>query len=400
MAGPLEGIRVADFTRGIAGPHATKLLADYGADVVKVEPPGGDPSRGWGPFKDDRPTIETSAPYLWLNTSKRGITANLEAGGGIEVARRLIAQSDVVVEDYAPGELARLGLDLDALRRERPALVVCSMTPFGQTGPYATLVATDLILQAMGGAMHQTGHVEREPLRLGGNFAEWHGGLAGALAVLLAVYRAEETGEGDRIDLSIYETQMGGKDRRQIRLLGYAYAQIVAKRDAGAFAICSGVRPCQDGFINLLGNGPRLPVVLRMIGRDDLAARPEVEGPDSELPQALVEEIEAAYLGWTLQHTMREALAIAQSHHILGGTVHTIEDVLRDPTFRERGLWEVIDHPATGPIEYPGRPFIMSDSPRPPARRAPLLGEHTVEVLTALGYEAADIGRMRTAGSI
>ena len=398
--GPLEGIRVADLTRGIAGPHATKLLADYGADVVKVEAPVGDPSRHWGPFKDDRPQLEASAPYLWLNTNKRSVTANLEEATGVEVARRLIAASDVVVEDFAPGALAGLGLDLDALRAERPALVVCSMTPFGQVGPYATLLATDLILQAMGGAMHQTGHAEREPLRLGGNFAEWHAGLAGTLAVLMAVYRAEETGEGDRIDLSIYETQAGGKDRRQLRLLGYAYAGLVAKREAGAFAICSGVRPCQDGFINLLGNGPRLPVVLRMIGREDLAERPEVRGPESELPQALMEEIEAAYLGWTMQHTMREALAIAQSHRILGGSVHTIEDVLRDETFRERGLWEVIDHPATGPTEYPGRPFIMSDSPRPPARRAPLLGEHTIEVLTDLGYSQTEVAYMRSAGSI
>src|SRR5690606_14331250 len=137
------------------------------------------------------------------------------------------------------------------------------------------------------------------------------------------------------------------------------------------------------GFINLLGNGPRLPTVLRMIGRDDLAERPEVHGPEELLPPELVEEIEAFYLAWTLDHEMRDALEIAQQHRILGGTVHSIADVLADPTFRERGLWEVIDHPVAGAVEYAGRPFIMSDSPRPPARRAPLLGEHTVEVLTS-----------------
>ena len=401
MPGPLEGIRVADLTRGIAGPHATKLLADYGAEVTKVEPPSGDPSRSWGPFKDDVPNPETSAPFLWLNTNKRSITADLTSLAGVEVARRLIARCDVVVEDFAPGELVSRGLGLETLRRERPALVVCSVTPFGQDGPYATMLATDLILQAMGGAVYATGHEERAPLALGGTYAEWQGGLAAALAVVMAVYRAEATGEGDHVDLSIYETQAGGKDRRQLALLAHSYAGVITRRHGTAFAICSGVRPCRDGFINLLGNGPRLPAVLRMIGRDDLAERPEVHGPEELLPPELVEEIEASYLGWTLEHEMRDALEIAQQHRILGGTVHSIADVLADPTFRERGLWEVIDHPATGPVEYPGRPFIMSDSPRPPARRAPLLGEHTVEVLTTeLGYSSEDVRSLRSVGAV
>ena len=401
MTGPLDGVSVADLTRGIAGPHTTKVLADYGALVTKVEPPDGDPSRHWGPYKDDVPNVEASAPFLWLNTNKRSITADLSTTGGVEVASRLIGQSDVVVEDFSPGELASLGLDLDALRAKQPALVVCSMTPFGQTGPYATLVATDLVLQAMGGAVFYTGHADREPLRLGGNFAEWHAGLAGALAVLMAVYRAETNGEGDRIDLSIYETQAGGKDRRQIQLLAYAYAGIVRRRLGTAYAICSGIRPCQDGFVNLLGNGPRLPAMLRIIGRADLLERPEVTGPEAAMPQELVEEIEASYLEWTMQHTMREAVETAQRHRLPAGGVFTIADMLADPVFRGRGLWETIDHPATGPIEFPGRPFIMSDSPRAPARRPPLLGEHTIEVLTGeLSYGHDEVDRLRAAASV
>jgi crotonobetainyl-CoA:carnitine CoA-transferase CaiB-like acyl-CoA transferase len=376
MPGPLEGIRVADLTRGIAGPHTTKLLADYGATVTKVEPPEGDPARHWGPYKSDLLNPEASAPFLFLNTNKRGVVADLRREEGREAVRRLIAASDVVVEDYAPGELARLGIDLDALRAARPALVVCSITPFGQTGPYAAFVATDIVLQAMGGAMHATGHAAREPLRLGGSFAEWHAGLAGALAVLMAVERAETTGRGEHIDLSIYETQAGGKDRRQLALVAHAYSGLITRRHETAFAICSGARPCKDGFINLLGNGPRLPAVLRMIGRADLLDRPELRGPEECIPADLVEEIETSYLAWTMEHTMREAVAIAQAHRILGGSVHTIADVLADPVFRERGVWEMVDHPATGPVEYPSRPFILSGSPRPPMRRAPLLGEH------------------------
>lgn len=377
MPGPLAGIRVVDLSRGIAGSHATKVLADYGALVTKVEPPGGGPLRHRGPFKDDVPNLETSTPFLFLNTNKRSVVADLREPEGRMLARRRIAEADVVLEDFAPGELHRLGLDLGTLRADRPGLVICSITPFGQTGPYAGYTATDLVLQAMGGAMYSTGHAAREPLRLGGSYAEWHAGLAAALAVLLAIERAEATGQGDHIDLSVYETQAGSKDRRQLALLAHAYSGVVTRRHEVAFAICSGVRPCSDGYVNLLGNGPRLPAVLRMIGREDLLGRPELRGPEDRIPADLVEEIEASYLAWTLAHTMREALAIAQEHRILGGVVYTVADVLSDPEFRARGLWETVDHPFTGPIEYPGRPFTMPASPRPPARRAPLLGEHT-----------------------
>ncbi|MEE8338383.1 MAG: CoA transferase [Dehalococcoidia bacterium] len=396
---PLTGVRVADLTSGVAGPHATKLLAGFGAEVVKLEPPDGDPARGWGPFKNDRPDPETSAPFLALNTNKRSAVADLATPAGLDLARRLVARSHVVVEDFAPGAMAAMGLDLAAAREQRPELVVCSITPFGQDGPYAGMTGSDLILQAMGGAMYSTGHSDREPLRLSGNYAEWQAGLAAAFAIVSALLRAEAGGGGDHIDLSIYETQAAGKDRRQLNLLAYAYAGTIARRRDTAFAICSGVRPCVDGFINLLGN-QRLPELMRLVGRDDLAARPALALPADEMPPGFVDEVEAAYLTWTMQHTMREALALAQEHRILGGTVHSVADVYADPSFRERGFWETIDHPSTGPLEYPGRPLIMSDSPRPPARHAPLLGEHTTEVEQELDdTDPAPTGAPRPAAS-
>ncbi len=383
MPGPLEGIVVVDLTRGTAGPHATRLLADYGATVTKVEPPGGDPARTWGPFPDGAPDIEASAHFLALNTGKRSVVADLTTTDGLATIEGLVERADVVVEDFAPGELAAAGLDLAAVRRERPGLVVCSVTPFGQSGPYAGLLASDLVLQAMGGAMYQTGHLDREPLRLSGEYALWQAGLTAAFAIVLAVYRAELTGHGDHIDLSTYETQAGGKDRRQLNLLAHAYSGEVAKRRETAFAICSGVRPCTDGFINLLGQ-QRLPDLMRLVGRDDLADLPEVNGLARLIPAETIEQMEAAYLVWTTSHTMREALAMAQERRILGGTVHTIADVLEDPAFRDRGFWDAVDHPVAGTLDYPGRPFVMSDSPRPTRRRAPLLDEHAAEVAAEL----------------
>ena len=166
MTAPLEGLRVLDLTTGIAGPHATKLLADFGATVTKLEPPGGDRARHEGPFPGDGPNTEASAPFLLFNTNKRSVVADLESFDGIELARRLARVSDVVLEDLTPGRLAELGLDLEELRADRPELVTCSITPFGQTGPYAGLPESDLVLQSMGGAVYATGHAEREPLRL------------------------------------------------------------------------------------------------------------------------------------------------------------------------------------------------------------------------------------------
>jgi crotonobetainyl-CoA:carnitine CoA-transferase CaiB-like acyl-CoA transferase len=382
-SGPLEGIRVLELAGGVAGPHAGKLLADYGATVTKVEPPGGDRARHEQPYGDGPPNPETSPAFLWLNTNKRSIVADIESEDGRDLVRRLIARSHVVIEDFAPGRLAALGLAPDDLMREHPGLVVCSITPFGQDGPYAQLPESDLVLQAMGGEMYATGHADREPLRLAGDFALTHAGIAAALAVTLAVLRQEQTGVGEHIDCSIYETQAGGKDRRQLNLLAHAWTGHVARRRGEGFTVASGVRPCTDGYINLLG-GQRLPQLLRMVGREDLAARPELSGQPHEMPRELIDEIETAYLAWTTRYTMREALAIAQEHRVLGGAVYTVADALDDPTYRERGAFERIEHPEAGALDYPSRPFIMSETPRPPARRAPLLDEHRAEVLKEL----------------
>lgn len=376
----LSGLRIVDLSRGLAGSHATKLLADYGADVVTVEPPSGDRARRYGPFPGDQPEIEASAPFLWLNTNKRSVVADRRQPEGQALIRRLVAYAEVLVEDDAPGEPDWHGLEPAALRAARPALVICSITPFGQTGPYARYQATDLVLQAMGSAMHATGHPEREPLALGSRYAEWHAGLAAALAIMLAVYRAEATGAGDQIDLSIYETLTAGKDRRQLALVSHAYTGLITRRQQATYGICCGIRPCADGYINLFGNGPRLPALLRLIGRADLLAHPAIGLPEDQMPAALIEEIESAYLEWTLRHEMRRALALAQAQHILGGAIYSVADLLGDAVLGGRGAWERIDHPATGPLDYPGRPFVMSDTPRPPARRAPLLGEHTATV--------------------
>ena len=384
MSGPLTGMHVLDLTTGVAGPYATKLLADHGADVTKVEPLGGDPARRDGPFFRDQPHPEGSGRFLYLNTNKRSIVLDLTNVEDRALVQTLVERSDLVVEDLPPGGLAELGLGYAALDRLRPGIVLVSITPWGQSGPYLDYQLTDLVAQAMGGPMLWTGSAEREPLRLGGGgaLALQQAGVVAALAAMIALYRRQATGEGDHVDVSIYETQAGSRDRAQPYVVNHVYNGIEPKRQLKGTAVASGTRPCANGFVNINGSGARLSAFLRMIGRDDLAADPDLRERSRTPP--FFEEVETAYLQWLMEHSKAEAAAIAQSHHLLAAPVNAIPDLLVDPHVRGRGVWETIDHPQTGPIEYPGRPFIMSGTPRPPARRAPLLDEHRAEVLKNL----------------
>lgn len=398
----LEGVRVLDLTHFIAGPFCTKLLADYGAAVLKVErPPAGDPARSIGPFYRDQPHPEGSALFLHLNTNKRSITLNLKTAEGHAAARRLAAKADVVVENFRPGVLDRLGLGYDTLRRLNPRVVLVSISNFGQTGPYRDLKATEITAYAMGGAMNATGHRSREPLKLGGNVVQYHAGAVAAYAAMVALWRAELTGEGDYVDVSIYETQAGCRDRRTVYLTAYAYTGETAGRPDSSTRLASGVRPAADGYVNLVGSGTRLPRLLRMIGREDLLDAAQTLSRNVAADPETAAQVEQSYLAWLQQHPKAEALAIAQRHRLVGGMVNTIADLFTDPHFLERDPWDTVDHPHTGPVRYPGRPFIMSETPRRPARRAPLLGEHTEEVLCGeLGYREEDLPRLREQGVI
>ena len=398
----LDGMRVLDLTSGVAGPYATKLLADFGAEVVKVEAPGGDRSRAEPPFFEGKPHPDGSVRFLFLNTNKRSVVADLEAAEGAALARRLAARSDIVIEDFAPGRLSELGLGYDELDRLRPGIVLVSITPWGQTGgPYASYAQTDIIAQAMGGRMLWTGSTQREPLKHAGAFAQLQAGAVAALATLAASHRQETTGVGDWVDVSIYETQAGSRDAVTPNLTAYSYTGAEPLRLGDSTTMASGVRPCKDGFVNILGVGGigRLDSFLRMIGRDDLVGDEGLSLSPLLIEPALVEDVETSYLAWLMQRTKREAVAEAQAHRLLAGAINTPADLLADPHFRDRGVWESVDHPHTGPVEYVGRPFRMSATPRHLARAAPTLGQHAAEVERELEAEADGTRGLERAGA-
>ena len=376
MAGPLVGVRVLDLSREVAGAYATKLLADYGADVLKLEPPGGGPLRCFGPFPGDDPHRERSGLFLHLNTNKRSRVLDVTDPANAGRVRALATEADIVVEDFAPGDPASWGWGWDALAAARDDLVLLSVTPFGQTGPYRRYRASEITLQGFGGPMHMTGHASLGPLKHAGHFAGYHAGIIAAFAATLVRLRVEAGGAGDRIDVSIAECQASSRDRRSTALLAASYAGVGGRRGATALRVAAGVRPCADGYVNIMGAGPRLPSLLRLIEREDLLEHPDISAPMTLMPPALAEEIEAAYRAWLRERTKREIIPLAQEQHLPCGALQTTQDLLEDPHFRSRGLWEPIDHPEAGRLHYPGRPFLLSATPRPPARPAPLLGEH------------------------
>ena len=376
MAGPLAGTRVLDLSRGVAGHYATKLLADYGADVLKLEPPEGDPLRRFGPFPGDEPHPERSGLFLHLNTNKRSRVLDVTDPENASKVGALAAEADIVFEDFPPGSAVVSGWGWEALSAERDDLVFVSITPFGQTGPYRGYRGSEITLQAMGGPMLATGHPSLGPLKHAGHYAHYHAGIIAGFAAVILRLRVEAGGEGDRIDLAVNECQAGSRDRRSAALLAASYAGVGGGRGATALRVGSGVRPCADGHVNLHGAGPRLPGLLRLIGRTDLLEHPEIDAPATLMPPALAEEIESSYGAWLAHRPKREIIPLAQQQNLPCGALQTAKDLLEDPHFLAREVWEAIDHPEAGRLDYPGRPFIMSATPRPPAQRAPLLGEH------------------------
>ena len=369
----LSGLTVIDLTRGVAGPYATKLLADQGADVIKLEPPAGDTTRQFGPFPGDEPHPERSGLYLHLNRGKRSVVVDPKSAEGAETIRGLAATAHLVVEDYAPGDAKQWGWGYDVLSRINPRLVLVSVTPFGQTGPYRDYRGSELTLQAFGGALYTNGHETREPLKLAGHFANYHGALMLTFAALTALRRAEVDGEGDWIDLSLYECQAGCRDRQcmYVTMAGYCGVSM-GRAQSSVVRLGAGVRECADGYVNIMGAATRLPKLLTLIGRPDLIERPGIAGPTGTVPASLVEEVESAYQAWLAPRYKSEVVAAARGAGLLAAAVNTVGDVLEDPHFEARGIWEVIDHPHTGPLRYPGRPFMLSASPNREPSRAPL----------------------------
>ncbi|MCE2456893.1 MAG: CoA transferase [Dehalococcoidia bacterium] len=402
----LSNIRVLDFTQTIAGPYCTKLLADYGADVIKVERPGtGDGARSLGPFPKDEPHPEKSGTFLHLNTNKRSITIDLTTAQGQEIARSLASQVDVVVESFRPGTMESFGLGYEELSELNPALTYTSISNFGQTGPYRDWRGSEVIFYGMGGELYSTGVAEKEPVKLGGTVGLYQSGVMAAFATLGAVLGSKVDGSGQHIDISLMEVQTGSIDRRMSMLMAYQYNGEITERvplgDAsGAGGYPAGVYPCEDGFFQITGGGKYFERVRNMMGNPEELSGEEWLSPAAQADEDMQGLFEAYFYPWLLDRSKHEAWSQAQASRVLCGPLNTMADYLNDETFRGRGAFEEVDHPVAGTFTYPGRPFMMDASPWSIRRPAPLLGQHTEEVLTELGMSRGEVESLKSEGVI
>ena len=401
----LSDVKVLDLTWHIAGPYCTKLLAGYGAEVIKVEKPGeGDPTRRMGPFFKDDPHPEKSGLFLHLNTNKKGITLNLKSATGKKILKALVSDADILVESFSPRVMPSLGLDYQTLEQINPKLVMVSISNFGQSGPYRDFRASEIVEYAMGGEMYSTGTADREPLKLGGNVTQYQAGTVAAVATMGALYGAECQEVGQHVDVSIMETQAGSTDRRIIYLLGYACAGVLTTRwppprEAVRMMILpQGVYPCKDGFINTLSLPQWWPRYLEAMGMPELKDDPRFQNIFSAEAGM---EFDAIWYSWLADHTREELFEIFREARIASAPVNSPEDLLKYAHLKERQYFTEIDHPETGKVTYPGAPFKMTETPCQAMHPAPLLGQHNEEIYCKLlGYSREDLVKLRESGVI
>lgn len=399
LAHALSSIRVVDLTHYIAGPYCTKLLADYGAEVIKIERPEiGDGARTLPPFFGDQPGRERSGLFFFLNTNKQSVTLNLKTPRGRTILLQLVAQADVVVDNFRPGVMARLGLAREELERVNPRLVSVSIANFGTSGPYREYQLTDSVAYALGGWMYPMGEPDRPPVQPGGAFGQYIAGLYAAIGALQAVRTRDATGEAQSVEVSIQEALIA---TTLYDFVAFSYAGFVRKRSGRQFHLGFPnlvTLPCADGYVGIHAGLPhQLQALLELVGRSDLAAEPRYRTLAGLGAHA--QELHEALLPWVRQRGKWEIYHAAQARGIPVAPIPSPAEVVEWVQLKERQAFVEVEHPEGGTVKIPGPPFREAGQPPWPLRRAPLLGEHTEEIVCGkLGYSAAEVQALRAAG--
>ena len=402
MNGPLVGWRVLDLTQGIAGPYATKLCSDYGADVIKVERPGlGDVARRIGPFPGDDPHPERSGMHLHLNSGKRSVTLDLKTATGRAILLQLAARADLVVESFRAGTLERLGLAPERFAEANPAAALARISNYGQTGPLRDWDADDLLLYAASGVLQVTGEPTREPVAIGLYAPLFLGGGIAAAHAMGAMRAAHRDHQQEVVDVSLHEALAGSMDRGGPNLVSYQYtgALMVERRERVLIsALPSGVFPAADGYIQVTTQTNWFDRFCRVIGKPEWITDPRMTSNLND-PLAIGDEVEAAFYEWLLPRTKQQAMEEAQAEGWPLSALNTPADVFRDPHFAARGFFQRVELQLGGTVTLPGLAVRFGGTPGE-MRRAPMLGEHNVEVLGELGYAPREIAALRAQGAI
>jgi len=392
---PLKGVRVIEMGQLIAGPFAGKTLGDFGADVIKIEAPdGGDPLRNWRMMKEG-----TSVWWQVQSRNKRSLALDLRSSEGQEIARKLVAEADVLIENFRPGTLEGWGMGWDALSQLNPGLVMLRISGYGQTGPYRDLPGFGMIGEAMGGLRHLTGEPGRVPVRCGVSIGDTLAALHGVIGILTALYhRKVNGGQGQVIDVALHEAVFNVMES-----LIPEYSAFGAVREPGGSAL-PGIAPsnayrCRDGIVLVAGNGDSIfKRLMHAIGRPDLAEAPDLANNAGRV--ARVDEIDGAIGAWTAEHGVAEVLETLGQARVPAGKVYTARDIAEDPHYRAR---DMILKQATRDgydVEVPGIVPKLMGTPGGIRSAAPHLGEDTDAVLREVGLTEEQIAALRTRGVV
>jgi len=393
--GPLQGLKVIEMGQLIAGPFAAKTLSDFGAEVVKIEPPGaGDPLRQWRLVKDG-----TSVWWQVQSRNKRSVALDLRKPEGQDIVRRLVAEADVLIENFRPGAMEGWGLGPEVLQALNPRLIMLRVSGYGQTGPYRDRPGFGVVGEAMSGLRHLTGEPGRVPVRVGVSIGDTLAALHGVIGILMALHHRHRSGQGQVIDVALYEAVFNCMES-----LLPEYSAFGAVRGPAGSAL-PGIAPtnayaCQDGGYALVaGNGDSIfKRLMQCIGRPDLASDPELASNTGRVKR--VQELDAAIGAWTAEHTVDEVLAALASAEVPSGKIYTVADIAADAHYAARGMLEQVTMDDGSALTVPGFVPKLSLTPGGHHRNAPALGQDTDAVLREVGLSEVQIAELRARGVV
>ncbi len=391
----LSGVRVLDFSRVLAGPYCSMMLAELGADVIKVEEPtGGDESREWPPF------IQGQSGYFFsVNRSKRSIAIDLKKEEGKRIVRELAAQSDVVVENFAPGVTRRLEIDYPTLAAIKPDLIYCSISGFGQTGPYRDKKAYDPILQAMSGLMSITGSMGGEPVKCGVAVTDVASAIFAAFAISTSLYRREKTGQGQYIDLGMLDCSLAMTTFQAAIYLCAGEVPGLYGSENPTRVPSANYLTSDDRYLHVVVNDRQWPAFCQLLGMPEMATDPDFA--NNRVRVANRDRVNSAITQRMRTKTAEEWLALFDAEGLPAGPVNSLDRVIADPQVKAREMVQSFEHPLAGVVQAIDMPFRFSEDGTHIRSAPPLLGQHTDGVLTELlGYSDAEVSRLKAEGVV
>lgn len=396
MSGPLKGIRVVEIGTLIAAPFAARMLAEFGAEVIKIETPnGGDPLRKWRKLHEG-----TSLWWYLQSRNKKSVCVNLKSADGIEIVKRLAKDADIVIENLRPGALEKLGIGWDVLHEINPKLTMVRISGYGQSGPYRDRPGFGAIGEAMGGIRYTTGDVDGAPARVGVSLGDSLASLHGVIGALMSLLRVKTgQGEGQVVDVSLVESVFNLMESLvpEYDLLGH-----VRERSGGALpgiAPSNTYRTEDGGFVVIAGNSdPIYRRLMQVIGRPDLADDPALAHNDGRALQSAM--LDEAITAWTLHHSTEDVLATLEREEVPAGRIYSVADIVADPHYQAREMLLDASLPGGASVKMPGIVPKLSDTPGEVNWQGPALGEHTGSVLASLGFDASDVARLRAEGAV